>query len=104
MAAGQMLIALDFHLGPVREIVVVGDAADPEVIAVLRQLRRQFRPHQVVAWKAGNESSAVPLLQGRTSLGPVTTYVCEIFTCQAPIIGAKAFSQWASQPEVPMRN
>jgi uncharacterized protein len=107
MAAGQMLIALDFQLGPVQEIAVVGEAANPEVIAVLRQLRRQFRPHQVVAWKAGNDSAAaeiVPLLKNRAALGAVTTYVCENFTCQAPIIGAKAFSEWASELEAPARD
>ena len=43
-AAGQMLNALDFYLGPVQEIVVVGDKADPEVIEVLRLLRQSFRP------------------------------------------------------------
>ncbi len=99
MAAGQMLIALDFHLGPVQEIAVVGEAANPEVIAVLRQLRRPFRPRQVVAWKAGSapaSSEIVPLLKDRDSLGPVTAYVCENFTCQAPIVGAKAFGERAS--------
>jgi len=96
MAAGQMLIALDFELGPVKEIAVVGDAANPEVVEVLRQLRRPFRPHQVVAWQAGSAPAAadwLPLLKGRAALGAVTTYVCENFTCQAPIVGAKAFGE-----------
>jgi uncharacterized protein YyaL (SSP411 family) len=89
MAAGQMLIALDFQLGPVKEIAVVGDAANSEVIDVLRQLRQPFRPHQVVAWKGNAADGALPLLKDRPALGVVTTYVCESFTCQAPIIGAK---------------
>ena len=33
---------------------------------------------------------ALPLLKDRKALGPVTTYVCENFTCQAPIIGTAA--------------
>ncbi len=96
MAAGQMLIALDFQLGPVKEIAVVGDAANPEVIAVLRRLRRPFRPHQVVAWQAPDDPAAaalVPLLKDRAALGAVTTYVCANFTCQAPIVGATAFGE-----------
>ena len=92
MAAGQMLNALDFYLGPVREIAVVGAAANPEVIEVLRLLRRPFRPHQVVAWQADSEGK-LALLKDRGPLGGVTTYVCESFTCQAPIVGAKALRE-----------
>ena len=93
MAAGQMLCALDFKFGPVKEIAVVGDAKNAEVIEVLRHLRRPFRPNQVVAWKATGSEEALPLLKDRSALGNVTTYVCEDFTCQAPIIGAKALQE-----------
>jgi uncharacterized protein YyaL (SSP411 family) len=90
-AAGQMLNALDFYLGPVQEIAVIGDAANSEVIEVLRHLRRPFRPHQVVAWKSASETSkeleqALPLLKDRPAQGIVTTYICENFACQAPIV------------------
>ena len=93
-AAGQMLCALDFHLGPVQEIAVVGDAGNPEVLDVLRQLRQPFRPHQVVAWKSPAEAQTeleglLPLLKERGASGAVTTYLCENFTCRAPIIGGE---------------
>jgi uncharacterized protein YyaL (SSP411 family) len=90
MAAGQMLNALDFYLGPVQEIAVVGDMAHAEVMEVLRLLRRAFRTNQVVAWKAGDEHSAVPLLKEKKPLGNVTTHVCENFACQAPLVGVQA--------------
>jgi uncharacterized protein YyaL (SSP411 family) len=99
MAAGQMLNALDFYLGPVQEIAVVGDSANPEVIEVWRHFRRAFRPHQVIAWKGKNDSELeqlLPLLKDRDGLGDVTTYVCENFTCQAPIVGAAAFKDWSA--------
>jgi hypothetical protein len=32
---------------------------------------------------------AVPLLAGKTWQGAVTTYVCENFACQAPLVGAE---------------
>jgi uncharacterized protein len=89
-AAGQMLTALDFATAPVKEIVVVGDANHPDVIAALRQLRRPFRPHQVVAWQASDADASLPLLKERKALGTVTTYVCENFTCQAPLVGVDA--------------
>jgi uncharacterized protein len=91
-AAGQMLNALDFYLGPIQEIAVVGEASNPEVIEVLRTLRRKFRPRQVVAWKAPKDEApdVLPLLKDRDAKGAVTTYVCENFACQAPLVGAQA--------------
>jgi uncharacterized protein YyaL (SSP411 family) len=90
MAAGQMLNALDFYFGPVKEIAVVGDAGNADVQTVLRHLRQAFRPHQVVAWKSRTADSTLPLLKVRKALGDVTTYVCADFTCKAPIVGATA--------------
>src|SRR5262249_27481550 len=49
IAAGQMLTALDFYLGPVQEFAVVGDPAAPETLRVLRAIRAGFRPNKVVA-------------------------------------------------------
>jgi uncharacterized protein YyaL (SSP411 family) len=97
-AAGQMLIALDFYLGPTQEIVVVGEAANPEVIEVLRFLRQTFRPNQVLAWKAQTDTpkeleELLPILKDRSAQGAATTYVCENFTCQAPIVGAQALRE-----------
>ena len=96
-AAGQTLAALDFHLGPVQEIAVVGEAGDAEVRAVLRQLRQPFRPHQVLAWQAPGGTDEIPLLKGRVALGAVTTYVCENFTCLAPVVGAAAVKELLRQ-------
>jgi uncharacterized protein YyaL (SSP411 family) len=95
MAAGQMLIALDFHLGPVQEFAVVGAPADAETCRVLRSIFGKFRPSKVVALKSPGEDSKaldelLPLLAGKDSSGPVTTYVCRNLTCQAPLVGAEA--------------
>ena len=95
MAAGQWLTALDFYLGPVQEFAVIGDPAAAETQRVLRALRSGFRPNRVVALKPagpGGEAAekALPLLAGKTAAGPVATYVCEDFTCRAPLVGAEA--------------
>jgi uncharacterized protein YyaL (SSP411 family) len=93
-AAGQMLIALDFYLGPVKEIAVVGDPAAEDTRRALRLIRGGFRPNQVVACKprAGDAQleELVPLLADKTATDEVTTYVCENLTCQAPLIGTTA--------------
>jgi hypothetical protein len=91
-AMGQMLLALDFHLGPVQEFAVVGDPADPETRRALRAVRGGYRPNKVVACAAG-EVPGVPLLAGKAARGPVTTYICQNYACQAPLVGAEALEQ-----------
>src|SRR5438105_1113399 len=51
MAAGQMLIALDLHLGPVREFAVVSDSMDGDTAQALDCIRSRFDPNKVVAHK-----------------------------------------------------
>jgi uncharacterized protein YyaL (SSP411 family) len=98
-AASQMLIALDFYLGPVREVVVVGAAANAAVQQVLGRLRRDFEPHQVLAWRPADIAAAaeaekvVPLLADRTARGDVTTYICRNFHCEGPLVGVAELEQ-----------
>jgi uncharacterized protein YyaL (SSP411 family) len=94
-AAGQMLIALDFYLGPVEEFAVVGDPSRDDTRRVLRAIRGGFRPNKVVALKAATEGAGtldevIPLLKGKTASDAVTTYICRNFTCQAPLVGSEA--------------
>lgn len=99
-AAAQMLIALDFYLGPVREIAVVGNAPD-EVAEALQLLRQRFDPRRVLAFKPAvapeSVEKIVPLLAGKKSLGDVTIYICRDFACQAPLVGLAALRGWANQ-------
>jgi uncharacterized protein YyaL (SSP411 family) len=97
LAAGQMLIALDFYLGPVEEFAVVGDPEEPQVKQVLRAIHERFIPNRVLAFKPPTEAPAldalVPLLAGKRAAGPVTTFICRDFTCQAPLVGADAVTE-----------
>jgi uncharacterized protein YyaL (SSP411 family) len=93
--AGQMLIGLDFHLGPVDEFALVGDLESPEMRDVLRLIHRRFRPHHVLAAKPAQGAPAeldqvVPLLAGKSGLDRVATYICKDFACQAPLVGVEA--------------
>jgi uncharacterized protein YyaL (SSP411 family) len=94
-AAGQMLIALDFYIGPVDEFAVVGDLAGAETRGVLGTIHRRFRPNKVIAFKhatpdlrQGDEK--LPLLADKKLLGPVSTYICRNSVCQAPLVGLQA--------------
>ena len=84
--AGRMLGALDFHLAPGREVVLVGeDRAALHATAAAR-----YRPYDLLAGGPPAEVAAlaprVPLFAGRTALeGRPTAYVCAGQTCQLPV-------------------
>jgi uncharacterized protein YyaL (SSP411 family) len=85
----QFLMALDFALGPTREVVVAGDPADPKTQDALRRIHRPFVPSKVVVLRpTGNHQALAQLVpyveaQGVVGEGP-TLYLCQDFTCQAP--------------------
>jgi uncharacterized protein len=85
---GQMLSALDFHLGPVHELVLTGDRG-PDFEAGLKAIRGRFLPNAVVvAHPPGSiDGAVIPLLSDRPSAGALTLFVCERGTCQAPVKG-----------------
>jgi uncharacterized protein YyaL (SSP411 family) len=91
--AGQMLLALDFHLGPVQEWALVGDPTADDTRRAVRALHRTFLPDRVLALKRPGDASSdelIPLLAGKDAAGAVTGYLCRNFTCQAPLVGAEA--------------
>jgi uncharacterized protein len=78
-AFGWMLVALDQHLAPHRELAIVGDRDAPVSVAALAQAS----PTDVIAFGPSNE---VPLLHGRTEVdGRTAVYVCERFACALPV-------------------
>jgi len=88
------LIALDFHLGPVEEVAIIGDPADRATQSVLRTVAACFQPNRITAFKsAGSKEAdaAVPLLAGKTAIeGKLSTYICRNFACQSPLVGAES--------------
>jgi uncharacterized protein YyaL (SSP411 family) len=107
-AVAHMLRALDFHLSPIKEVALIspagagaaavtdapvssGTAEDgperfsQEIGELTGVVRAEFRPRIVVA--AGREGSESPeLLRERSAVdGQAAAYVCERFTCQAPV-------------------
>ena len=93
-AAGQGLIALDFLLAAPRELAVIAGDDPAEFDAVLRAIAGRFLPHAVVAPAptppAPELARLVPLLADRPARdGRTTTYICERFACQAPVLGVE---------------
>src|SRR5262249_15748516 len=74
---GRMLAALDFYIGPSKEIVIAGSAD-----AFLEVLRQQYLPRAVVLRQDR------PLIDGKP-----TVYVCENFTCKEPTTDLEVFQE-----------
>jgi uncharacterized protein YyaL (SSP411 family) len=74
---GRMLAALDFYIGPSKEIVIAGS---PD--AFLEVLRKRYLPRTVVVRQDR------PMIDGKP-----TVYVCENFTCKQPTADLGIFQE-----------
>jgi uncharacterized protein YyaL (SSP411 family) len=78
-AFGWMLVALDQHLAPHREIAIAGPPDAP----VARAALERAAPTDVVAFGPADD---IPLLRGRTEVdGRPAVYLCERFACRLPV-------------------
>ncbi len=97
-AFAQWLVAIDWLVGPVDEIAIVADPADPRTARLTAAARGApvhlgWRPRQVIAIGPDPAASAVPLLQGRFALGGApTAFVCRSFACRQPVTEPEALA------------
>jgi hypothetical protein len=99
-AMAAYLVALDFGLGPVREVAVAGPRGRPDTEALLAAARDGFRPRTVLAWTdpgwsgAAEAARVVPLLRDRPLVaGRAAAYVCDHFACRTPLTDPEALRQ-----------
>ncbi len=87
----RWLSAMDLSLAPVVEVAIVGVPDDPDTLALVREVRRGYRPNQVVAVSAEPATSSIPLLEGRLALeGRPTAHVCRGMVCRLPVTAPDA--------------
>ncbi len=80
-AFAHLLRALDFQLAPTSEVALIGD----DLADLAAVVRSGHRPHLVLAGGAEG-SDTPPLLADRPRVDDrATAYVCEGFSCQAPV-------------------
>ncbi len=93
----RMLWALAFHLTPPKEIAIIGAYDSPEAAALLDALHSRFVPGKIIAF--GNPEAedfaeaekAIPLLASKKPVsGRAAAYVCENYTCKAPVTTPEA--------------
>ncbi len=85
----QFLMALDFAVGPSKEVVVAGDPQSPSTREVLTMLHRPFAPNKVLVVRPRNLEEGlgeqIPYIADQVVVGnEPTIYLCEDFACQAP--------------------
>ncbi len=80
----QMLIALDYALGP-RQQIVIADAADGQAEAMLHTLRRRFLPRTVTLLQRPGLQDVSSLVEGKeeTANGRSAAYLCRDRSCRA---------------------
>ncbi|HET9104781.1 MAG TPA: thioredoxin domain-containing protein [Solirubrobacteraceae bacterium] len=95
LAFGHALQALDLALSPGREVAIAGQG--PAADALAGVVRSAFAPRVVLA---GGPPEGITLLDGRFPVnGHPAAYVCEHFTCQAPVTTPQALATALGQAD-----
>jgi uncharacterized protein YyaL (SSP411 family) len=91
MACTQLLIALDFVVGPTKEMVIAGDPQEEMARAMIALLHRKFVPNKAVLLRqegeAGKDLTALsPFVAGMIPVGKKpAVYLCARFACRSPL-------------------
>jgi hypothetical protein len=91
----QMLVAVENSLGKPRQIVIAGKKDSPETKALLKEVHRHFLPNTIVILADATEGQEYlgERNEAIRAMSPVegkpAAYVCENFTCKAPVTDPK---------------
>src|SRR5437762_934825 len=98
-AMPQMLVALDYSLSKPRQIVVAGKKDNLETKALLKEVHRHFLWKTVLLLADGAEGQKYlgEKNEAIRAMSPIdgkpAAYVCENFTCKAPVTDPKALAE-----------
>jgi hypothetical protein len=85
------LCALHFMSEPPLELVLAGEPSSADHAALANVLGRVYLPNRIEARLAAGQDSELPLAQGKGLVsGRAALYVCQNFTCAAPITEPEA--------------
>ena len=98
-AMPQMLVAVDFSSSKPRQIVIAGKKDAPKTKALLAEVHRHFLPKTILLLADGTEGQkylgekleairAMSMVDGKPA-----AYVCENFTCKAPVTDSKKLAE-----------
>jgi uncharacterized protein YyaL (SSP411 family) len=95
-AMPQLLVALDCASSKPRQIVIAGKTDSPETKALLKEVHGHFLPNKVLilADEGSGQKFFAEKNEAIAAMAPVdgrpAAYVCENFTCKAPVTDPKA--------------
>ena len=98
-AMPQMLVALDFSMSPPRQVVLAGKRDSKDTQALLREVQGHFLPNKVLLLVDGGKGQKYlaekidALREMKPVDGKSAAYVCENFTCRAPVTDPKALGE-----------
>ncbi len=102
-AMPQMLVALDFSLTKAKQIVIAGKPDAPETRDLLAETRRHYLPNTIVLLADGGEGQKylAGKLEEMKAMEPIdgkpAAYVCENFTCKAPVTSVEELRKLLSR-------
>src|SRR5881398_1336321 len=102
-AMPQILVALDFSSRKPRQIVIAGKKDAPETRALLSEVHRHFLPTTVLLVADGAEGQKylgeeLQAIHGMSIVDEKpAAYVCENFTCKAPVIDSNQLAKLLAQ-------
>jgi uncharacterized protein YyaL (SSP411 family) len=97
-AMPQMLVALDYSLSKPRQIVIAGKRDAPATKALVTEVYRHFLPNTILLLADGGEGQKYlgEKNEAIRAMSPIdkkpAAYVCENFTCKAPVTDLKALA------------
>ncbi|PYJ49755.1 MAG: thioredoxin domain-containing protein, partial [Verrucomicrobia bacterium] len=102
-AMPQILVALDFSSRKPRQIVIAGKKDAPETKALLSEVHRHFLPTTILLVADGAEGQKylgedLEAIHGMSMVDEKpAAYVCENFTCKAPVIDSNQLAKLLAQ-------
>ena len=102
-AMPQMLVALDYSLSTPKQIVIAGPRGSAETRALVAEVHRHYAAGRIILLNDGAEGGE--FLAGKLEAvremkqlnGKSTAYVCENFSCQAPVTDPVELSRLLSR-------
>jgi uncharacterized protein YyaL (SSP411 family) len=98
-----MLVALDFSLSKPKQVVIAGKRDADDTRALLTEVHKHFLPNTILLLADGAESQKFldEKLEAVRAMSPIdgkaAAYVCENFSCQAPVTESKQLAELLSR-------
>jgi uncharacterized protein YyaL (SSP411 family) len=102
-ALPQMLVGLDFSLTKPKQIIIAGKPDAPDTRELVQETRRHYLPNTIMLLAdggAGQKYLAGKLAEMKEMKpvdGKAAAYVCENFTCKAPVTSAEELRKLLSR-------